>query len=111
MLLDFNLYLKFPAILKDKLIKGDLVFSDNTLFEYEPIHAYRAIERKADDNSPVSRLDFRSYFELKKTPKCPRGIRPEDYEHNIHYFGASCFTKREIVEQKMKLPNPHKKLA
>ena len=105
------LCMKFPAVLRDKLLNGELVLTDITLFEYEPVHAYRAIEREATDNSPVNRADFCSYFELKKTPKRPRGLPAIDYEKDVHYYGASCFTKREIVEQIMKLPNPHKKLA
>ena len=106
-----DLCLKFPAVLRDKLLNGELEFPDGTRFEYEPIYAYRAVEREVEDNHAVTRADFRSYFELKKTPKRPRGSLTADYERDAHYYGASCFTKREIVKQKLKFPNPHKKLA
>lgn len=43
-------------------------------FEYEDLYTYRAVERNWDDNRPVSLEDFKSYFELGKKPKRPRGV-------------------------------------
>ena len=103
-------YNKFPAILAQKLKNGDLIFPDNIEEEYEPIHVYRAIERKDGDDHPVDRLDFRSYFELKRTPKNPRGVS-SDYMHDPHYYGVSSFKSRAMVEQKRLFPRPGKKLA
>ena len=83
---------------------------ESTKFEYSPIYAYRAVEREIGDEHEVTNDDFRSYFELRKKPKQPRGIT-YDIEKDSHYYGVSCFTKREVVEQKLKFPNPRKKLA
>ena len=106
-----ELCMKFPSVLRYRLLNDELELPDSTQFEYEPIYAYRAVERDAEDNRAVSRSDFRSYFELKKSPNRPRGIAAEELERDAHYYGVSCFTKREIVEQIMKFPNPRKKLA
>ena len=54
--------------------------------------------------------NYRSYFELKKTPKTPRGMG-RNIENDPHYYGVSSFLKKEIVEQIMKFPNPKKKMA
>ena len=70
----------------------------------------RAVERNWDDNRPVSLEDFKSYFELGKKPKRPRGVGG-DITKDPHYYGVSSFLDRRIVEQKMKFPNPKKKLA
>ena len=58
----------------------------------------------------VTLEDFKSYYELKKTPKIPRGMK-KDVTMDPHYYGVSSFLKKEIVEQKMKFPNPKKKMA
>ncbi|MCI8706912.1 MAG: hypothetical protein HFH44_09305 [Lachnospiraceae bacterium] len=71
---------------------------------------YRAVERKADDNRGITSDDFKSYFELNKRPKMPRGVK-KDYSKDPHFYGVSSFLKKEIVEQIMKFPNPNKKLA
>lgn len=47
---------------------------------------------------------------MKKKPKVPRGISV-DFAKDPHYYGVSSFLKKEIVEQKMKFPNPKKKMA
>lgn len=105
-----ELCLKFPAILRDKLLNNEIELPDTTQFEYDELYTYRAVERVEDDNREVSLEDFRSYFELKKKPKTPRGMQG-DITKNPRYYGVSSFLKREIVEQKMKFPNPKKKLA
>lgn len=79
-------------------------------YQYEDLYTYRAVERNWDDNRPVSLEDFKSYFELGKKPKRPRGVGG-DITKDPHYYGVSSFLDRRIVEQKMKFPNPKKKLA
>ena len=101
---------KFPTVLKDKLLKNEIEFPETTKFEYEDLYTYRAVERNWDDNRPVSLEDFKSYFELGKKPKRPRGVGG-DITKDPHYYGVSSFLDRRIVEQKMKFPNPKKKLA
>lgn len=106
-----ELYMKFPVILRNKLLNKEIELPDTTKFDYEKILTYRAVERKIDDNSKITLEDFKSYFELGKKPKCPRGVNKENLIKNPHYYGVSTFLKREIVEQKMKFPNPNKKMA
>lgn len=103
-------YNKFPIVLAQKLRDGDLTFPENMEVEYEPIHVYRVIEREDGDDHPVDHLDFRSYFELKKKPKNPRGVS-SNYMSNPHYYGVSSFKSRAMVEQKRLFPRPRKKLA
>lgn len=38
--------MKFPAVLKDKLLRKEIELPDTVLFDYEPILTYRAVERK-----------------------------------------------------------------
>ena len=83
------LYMKFPCVLRDKLLNGELHFPPNTRFAYEKIFTYRAVERKKEDFSPITREDFRSYFELGKKPK-PRGVK-RDILADPTYYGVSSF--------------------
>ncbi len=98
---------KFPVILKDKLKSGEIAFPEGTQFQYFPIKAYRGIKREADDYSKVGKEDFKSYAELGR--KKVRGQRI--VENTPEYYGVSLFRKKEIVENLMKFPNPHKKMA
>ena len=61
-----DVYLKFPAILKEKLQSGEIHFPEKTHFEYQPIRAYRGIAREEEDDTPVNINDFRSYAEMGK---------------------------------------------
>lgn len=110
MQLDDEICMKFPAVLKDKLLRKEIELPDTTLFDYEPIFVYRAVDREKDDYRTIQSEDFKSYFELKKTPKNARGIK-KDWSKDPHYYGVSSFLDRRIVEQKMKFPNPKKKMA
>lgn len=103
-------YQLFPSIIKQKIIDGTLIFPANTLFEYERILVYRAIERNAEDFHEVTLEDFQSYFQLHKTPKAPRGVS-KDWKNDPHYYGVSSFIDEEKVRQLMKFPNPRKKMA
>lgn len=102
--------MKFPAVLRNKLLKKEIELPDNVLFDYEPILVYRAVERKKDDNRTVGLEDFKSYFELGKKPKNARGIK-KDWSKDPNYYGASSFLDRKMVEQLMHFPNPNKKMA
>lgn len=105
-----ELCLKFPVVLRDKLLQNEIEFPDSTQFEYDDLITYRAVERNTEDYSEVTLNDFKSYFELGKSPKRVRGL-PKDITKDPHYYGVSSFLKKEIVEQQMKFPNPRKKLA
>ncbi|WP_313990119.1 hypothetical protein [Gemella morbillorum] len=110
-MIDEELYLKFPKVLRTKLLSKEIKLPDSTQFEYTKIYTYRAVERKDDDNREVTMEDFKSYFELGKTPKKkPRGVA-QDYTKDPHYYGTSSYLKRECVEQIMRFPNPNKKIA
>ncbi len=111
MQIDENLCMKFPEVLKQKLLKREIELPDLVQIEYEPILTNRAVQRNEDDYSPITREDFKSYFELGKTPKKrPRGTS-EDFLSDPHYYGVSSFMNKELVEMKMKFPNPKKKMA
>lgn len=99
---------KFPAVLRQRLINNELELPDTVEFEYAPIYAYRAVKREKGDYSKISRDDFKSYFELGKVPKI-RGVG--ELEKNPNYYGVSLFLDKKIIEQQMKFPNPHKKMA
>lgn len=101
---------KFPVVLRDKLLNKEIELPDTTLFDYEKLLVYRAVKRKEDDYSEVTLEDFKSYFELGQKPKLPRGM-DYDFSKDPHYYGVSSYLNREIVEQKMKFPNPRKKMA
>ncbi len=110
MQLDKEICMKFPVVLRDKLLNGEIELPDSALIEYESVLTYRAVERKAEDHREITRDDFKSYFELGKKPKKPRGMKG-DITKDAHYFGVSSFIEKEIVEQIMKFPNPNKKMA
>lgn len=106
-----KLLLKFPAAMRQKFVEKDITFPDETLFEYKPVLVYRAVERKENDFRNVTNDDFKSYFELGKTPKkSPRG-KKVDWEVDPHYYGVSSYIDEKIVKQLMKFPNPNKKMA
>lgn len=99
--------LKFPTVLREKLKNGEIELPNDVEFEYNPIHAFRAIVREQDDFSPICRKDFKSYAELGR-----KKLRGQSYDvSSPNYYGVSCFTNREKVELALHFPNPHKKLA
>lgn len=97
-------YLKFPSVLKEKISNGEIIFPDTAYFVYEPILAYRGIQRDESDFSMVSRADFRSHAERKLRR---RGMNRND----PHYFGVSLFVNKASVENALNFPNPKKKIA
>ena len=87
-----ELYLKFPAILKEKLKNGEVSFPKETQFKYMPITAYRAIERTEEDSTPINRNDFRSYAEMKK--KKTRGRRVQ----NLNIMGFLFLPRGKLLK-------------
>ena len=61
MQLDKELYMKFPVVLRDKLLSGEIELPDSTKINYEKIMVYRAVERKAEDNHEITLYDFFFY--------------------------------------------------
>lgn len=110
MQLEKELCMKFPVVLRDKLLSHEIELPDDTQIDYRTILVYRAVARKESDNSEITLDDFKSYFELNKNPKNPSGYKG-DIKKDPHYYGVSSFLKREIVEQIMRFPNPNKKMA
>jgi hypothetical protein len=107
---EMELYLKFPSILRDKFINGEIDFPETTKIKYKSLLTYRAVEREEYDFHPIDSNDFKSYYELNKRPKNARGVN-RDLLKDAHYYGVSSFLNRKIVEQKMNFPNPNKKMA
>lgn len=109
-----DLYLKFPAVLKNKLLNNELSFPKHTKYQYEKIFAYRCIERIEEDNTKITRKDFYSHIEnLKeygKKIKKKRGQTTEP-EKDILYYAASLYKDRAILENNMHLPRPSKKIC
>ena len=100
-------YSKFPAILKDKIKRGEIEFPLHTKFFYEPIRAYRMVERESEDFTKVSRKDFKSYAELRKKKIRGKNIDTTKPE----YYRVSLYRKQEMLENILKLPKPNKKIA
>lgn len=90
---DKELYMKFPVVLKDKLINKEIELPDGAMFDYEKVLTYRAVEQKVNDNHEISIEDFKSYFEKNKRPKNPRGMKG-DFTKDPHYYGVSSFLKK-----------------
>lgn len=97
-------YLKFPSILREKIGNGEIIFPESAYFVYEPVLAYRGIQRRQDDDSAVTRADFLSYAGKNI---CRRGISRND----SHYYGVSLFLNRVSVENALKFPRKDKKIA
>lgn len=90
--------------MREKILKGEFSFPDNTCFSYEPIQGYRGIQRRENDFTEVSRKDFMSYAEMNIRK---RGIDIND----PHYYGVSLFLNKESVENALKFPRTNKKIA
>ena len=101
-----QIYNKFPAVLRSKLIDKEIALPSGTQFAYEKFLAFRAIERKTDDNTPVNKKDMLSHYELAKNP---RGRKLD--EKNPSSYAASLFKDYADIAMCFKFPNPKKKLA
>ncbi len=62
MKIEKNICMKFPAVLRQKLLDNEIEFPDSIQFEYEPLYTYRAVQRSEDDYREVSMEDFKSYL-------------------------------------------------
>ena len=97
-------YLKFQSVIREKILKVEFYFPDNTCFSYEPIQAFRGIERSENDFTEVSKKDFLSYAEMN--------VRRRVIDINDpHYYGVSLFLNKESVENALKFPRKNKKIA
>ncbi|MDV0447517.1 hypothetical protein MsAg5_14170 [Methanosarcinaceae archaeon Ag5] len=99
--MDETYYLRFPSVLKKALLNRKVVFDAFLICHYEPFFAYRAIDRKKDDGTPINRKDFRSYAELHVD-----GVFKGRVRKNISFYGCSLFTNLNEMKEKMncKLP-------
>ena len=60
MQVDKELCLKFPVVLRNKLLNKEIELPDTTQFKYEKLFTYRAVERNEDDYREVTLEDFKS---------------------------------------------------
>lgn len=101
-------------MLRAKLATQEFAFPGETEFKYEPIWAYRCIERMKNDNTQIKADDFLSNIEASiqkgKKIKKKRGQTTEP-ENDIYYYGTSLFKQKEIVEILMHFPKPNKKIC
>lgn len=97
---------KFSKVLKEKLNNGEISFPEGTLFEYEPIEAYRLVFRDNADFSPLNSSDMKSYAELNRKP---RGV--ERQENDPRFYGVSLSTRIDRIIQLFNLPKPTKKIV
>ncbi|MCM1304089.1 MAG: hypothetical protein NC305_11880 [Lachnospiraceae bacterium] len=103
-----DLLMKFPVIFRNKLESGEIVLQDEVKFEYEPVWAFRCIDRKAADTTDVSRNDFRSNAELGRTNFKGKIEHPELLPE---YYGVSFYRKREELDVRLGLPRKNRKVV
>lgn len=103
-----ELLMKFPVIFRDKLRSGEIVLQDEVKFEYEPILAFRCITRKESDTTAVSRNDFQSNAELRRTNFKGKIAHPEQLPE---YYGVSFYQKREELDVRLGLPKKNRKVV
>lgn len=101
-----EIYSKFPAILREKLMNDEVRFPAATQFTYEKILAYRGIVREEGDSTPVNGNDMKSYFEEGKRP---RGQKYDESDPGL--YAVSLYTQYEDFKNIFKFPRPRKKVA
>ena len=101
-----EIYNKFPAVLRSKLIEKEIELPSETQYIYEKFYAFRAIARKTDDNTPVNIRDMLSLYELGKNP---RGRILDEKDPSS--YAVSLFKNYADISMCFKFPNPKKKLA
>ena len=104
-------YSKFPGLLKDRLMNGELEFPKNTEYNYARIKAYRCVRREDSDCTPIGREDFRSPIE-----EIEKGIRKLTRGESVKYdaissYGTSLYMDIGSLENMMHLPRPNKKIC
>lgn len=90
MQLDKELCMKFPAVLRNKLLNKEIELPDTALIDYDRFLVYRAVERKTDDNHTITLQDFKSYFELNKTPRGAKSNYKKDSHSSVTQPGMEC---------------------
>lgn len=92
----------FPAIIKQKIQDGSLIFPNDTMFEFHCFNAFRCYMRESNDKTPINRDDFRSQGEMKRRLRGNAINKPQ-------YYGTSLF--KDIIELKniasLNTPNTH----
>lgn len=109
-----HLYLQFPSVLKSKLTCCEIQFPKNVEYEYDPIWAYRCINRDAEDQTKINRKDFMSYIEISTASGKPIKKRKGQITEpgkDIGYYAVSLFKKKENLENIMHFPRPSKKIC
>lgn len=101
-----EIYNKFPAVLRNKLINKEIALPDETQFEYEKFLAFRGIVREPGDSTPLNKDDMRSYYELDKKP---RGGQRDD--KNPSSYSVSLFRAYDDIAAAFHFPKPRKRLA
>lgn len=94
----------FPAILREKMKKGEFTFPTNTEYVYSPITAYRCYFRNDGDDTLLNREDFRSHAELGRVLRGNGSSKPE-------YYGTSLFTSLGTLNNIQSLNKPEKRVA
>lgn len=95
---------RFREPLQSKYAAGLIVLPLNTCYKYEPIGAYRRVDRAEGEDAPITVNDFKSYAEMGVRPR--RGVS----ENSATYFGCSFFTSCVELSNRLKLPKPGKKI-
>lgn len=101
-----EIYNKFPAAFRNKLINQEIVFPEKTQFNYSKFLAFRGISREEDDTTPLNREDMRSYYEEGRSP---RGTGCDATKPC--WYSVSLFREYEDFKNAMKFPRPRKKVA
>lgn len=106
-----SICIKFPAVLRKKLLALEITLPDETQFIYDPFTCFRAVRRKKNDYTPVSREDFRSQYETGHVPNRLRGMNLDNREKEPRFYGTLLSTNKAKVEQQMRMPSPRLKMA
>lgn len=106
-------YLKFPAVLRDALVSGEVSFCDGVECEFETFSAYRGVFRK-DGNSfkPLARSDFDSQAEksLNEGHNEKRKNRRK-IDNGAGFYSCSMFINLEEISKALKFPQKDRRIA
>lgn len=104
-------YEKFAFVLRSALEKNQVKLSKKIKYEFEPLWAIRAVERKDSDCNIVSEKDFYSQEEKKYyRMKLPRGVKYE-FSHEPGNYSCSFFKSKDELANALHLPKIGWKLA
>lgn len=99
--IDNEYYERFPTVLRNALISGQVEFSQDVLFEYENMSVYRGI-KYGKNKIKIDKTDFYSHVE--------RNIPGVD-RNDISSYGCSCFEDLEELHMITKFPRRNKAIA